>query len=647
MKKVTTRQREARLRGERIDAQRAELRANVELEAKARAIVSSTLTDIESRRRSGTVLAGATYRGAESRPSWDGWNPRLRSPDEDLADDREKLVARCRDLARNNPIARALIETKVGHVIGGSPWSVQSITRANKLAGILTDQQVRDWKTACEDVWEEAVETIDQSGSGTLWEMLRLAYRAHLDGDAFLVIDRAAERTARRRIPVSLTVLEGDLCRTPQKFTQDRRVRLGVHYRDSSPEAYYLFDSYPDDFRSGAQAEYRKTWRDDKEGRAQVLHLMRALRPGQSRGLPWLAPAAAGLEDAGGYEEAEFMAARVSACISLIRKRSHPGMRPEDENVTLEPGGIIDSYQGETIEPFNPVRPHSQFAAYMERAEKASAAALGFSSMLSMRDFTEANYSVSRATMLDAWKTFGSDQQWLSYFVSTIYEAVIEAAWMDGLLPADVPLFDGTGRSSTITRELMRSAPIPPANGWIDPSVEIAAYVDAIKNNLTTKREVLSTLGRDWEQTFNDRAEEVQRESELGIAPPDSAVDAPAMDAPTPDDPDAPVDEAPVGEDGEVVLPEFTLNGAQVSAATAIVQSVAEGLIPRDSGIGQLMVLFNLTVEQAEQVMGSVGQGFVPTPKDSVPEPDGESDTGEGDGGETPEPVDQEQEVGA
>lgn len=535
MRKITTRQREARLRGERIEAKRAELRATVELEAKARSIVSSTLTEIESRHRRGTVLAGATYRGAESRPTWDGWNPRLRSPDEDLADDRDKLVARCRDLARNNPIARALVETKVGHVIGGSPWSVQSMTRASKLAGVLTEQKVRDWKTACEDVWEEAVETIDQSGAGTLWELMRLAYRAHLDGDAFLVIDRAAERTARRRIPVSLTVLEGDLCRTPQKFAQDGRVRLGVHYWKSAPEAYYLFDTYPDDFRFGAQAEYRKTWRDDKEGRAQVLHLMRALRPGQSRGLPWLAPAAAGLEDAGGYEEAEFMAARVSACISLIRKRSHPGMRPEDEEVTMEPGGIIDSYAGETIEPFNPVRPHSQFAAYMTRAEKASAAALGFSSMLSMRDFTEANYSVSRATMLDAWKTFGSDQQWLSYFVATIYEAVIEAAWMDGLLPADVPLFDGTGRASTVTRELMRSAPIPPANGWIDPSVEIEAYVTAIKNNLTTKRKVLSGLGYDWEQVMEDRAEEVEREADLGITPPESAAPAPEADPVEPD----------------------------------------------------------------------------------------------------------------
>ena len=57
MRKVTTRQREARLRGERIDAQRAELRANVELETKARAIVSSTLSTVPKSRR---VLSAAT-----------------------------------------------------------------------------------------------------------------------------------------------------------------------------------------------------------------------------------------------------------------------------------------------------------------------------------------------------------------------------------------------------------------------------------------------------------------------------------------------------------------------------------------------------------------------------------------------------------
>lgn len=53
----------------------------------------------------------------------------------------------------------------------------------------------------------------------------------------------------------------------------------------------------------------------------------------------------------------------------------------------------------------------------------------------------------------------------------------------------------------------------------------------------------------------------------------------------------------------------MTLNGAQISAATAIITAVALGEMPRDTGIGQLKVLFNLTPEQAEEMMGSAGTG--------------------------------------
>jgi hypothetical protein len=56
------------------------------------------------------------------------------------------------------------------------------------------------------------------------------------------------------------------------------------------------------------------------------------------------------------------------------------------------------------------------------------------------------------------------------------------------------------------------------------------------------------------------------------------------------------------------------LNGAQVSAATAIVVAVAAGEIPRDAGLGQLEVLFNLKPEQAERIMGSAGKGTPTTP---------------------------------
>ncbi|MFA5234960.1 MAG: phage portal protein [Sulfurimonas sp.] len=59
---------------------------------------------------------------------------------------------------------------------------------------------------------------------------------------------------------------------------------------------------------------------------------------------------------------------------------------------------------------------------------------------------------------------------------------------------------------------------------------------------------------------------------------------------------------------------DLVLSGAQITAATAIVVSVAKGEQPRDAGIGQLAILFNLTSQQAEQIMGSSGTSTPTTP---------------------------------
>lgn len=50
------------------------------------------------------------------------------------------------------------------------------------------------------------------------------------------------------------------------------------------------------------------------------------------------------------------------------------------------------------------------------------------------------------------------------------------------------------------------------------------------------------------------------------------------------------------------------LNGAQVQAAAGIVKSVEAGELPRDSGLAQLRILFNLSEKQAEEMMGTAGK---------------------------------------
>jgi len=58
--------------------------------------------------------------------------------------------------------------------------------------------------------------------------------------------------------------------------------------------------------------------------------------------------------------------------------------------------------------------------------------------------------------------------------------------------------------------------------------------------------------------------------------------------------------------------PDLMLNGAQVTAAVAIVTAVAARTLPRDAGIAQLEVLFNLSNEQALRLMGTSGEGPPP-----------------------------------
>lgn len=69
--------------------------------------------------------------------------------------------------------------------------------------------------------------------------------------------------------------------------------------------------------------------------------------------------------------------------------------------------------------------------------------------------------------------------------------------------------------------------------------------------------------------------------------------------------------------DGGAKAQDTALNGAQVTAALQIVQAVASGSLPRDSGVSMIAEFFNLAPERAERIMGSVGKGF--TPKEPTP----------------------------
>jgi hypothetical protein len=62
---------------------------------------------------------------------------------------------------------------------------------------------------------------------------------------------------------------------------------------------------------------------------------------------------------------------------------------------------------------------------------------------------------------------------------------------------------------------------------------------------------------------------------------------------------------APDGEGGPLLV-------GQINAAVSIVQQVAAGALPRESGLVALQTLVGLSPEEASRLMGEVGQGFTP-----------------------------------
>lgn len=74
------------------------------------------------------------------------------------------------------------------------------------------------------------------------------------------------------------------------------------------------------------------------------------------------------------------------------------------------------------------------------------------------------------------------------------------------------------------------------------------------------------------------------------------------------------------------------LNGAQVQAATEIVQKVATGELPRDAGLGLLETLFNLDPSQAAKMMGSAGTGTATQPNKNPNDDDSAAPTPADDG---------------
>jgi capsid protein len=272
----------------------------------------------------------------------------------------------------------------------------------------------------------------------------------------------------------------------------------------------------------------KSTWqyipRVDGAGRVAIQHLLRRERIRQTRGMPWLMQGLDSLDDVTAFRDAELIRHRLLSAITLIHKTaiSVPPPVPGEKPATfrLAPGATIQVPPGEDLEPFVPDAKGAELEQWVRYHLGIVAASRGFSAMLAMHDFTDANYSVSRMTFLDAQKAFGQWQSLFAHlFYQQIYNRVIEWGWIEGMLP-QVPLFGQDGRRTPWTTELLRMRAQNASPGWIDPEVEFEAYEKAVRNRFMSPQQVADRTGNDYYDTIDEIAEARDYAEQAGLGGP-------------------------------------------------------------------------------------------------------------------------------
>jgi capsid protein len=92
-----------------------------------------------------------------------------------------------------------------------------------------------------------------------------------------------------------------------------------------APVRYHIRDQHPDSIFQKNRTWTKRDAFNENTGLRNVLHLYRPLRPGQTRGYPYLTPVIETLKQLDWYTEAEIMAAVVSDSSLHLSRHSSAG----------------------------------------------------------------------------------------------------------------------------------------------------------------------------------------------------------------------------------------------------------------------------------------------------------------------------------
>lgn len=469
------------------------------------------------------ITAYGGYKSARrDRRATKRWQPGGGSADADSLPDVEDLRARSRDLGRNMPLATGAVSTTTTHVVGLGLTPHAAIDR--EVLG-LTEEAAAEHERALEREFRIWSQKADLAETMSFEAVQELTLRSALESGDVLLVRRYRQRPGMA-YGTRLQLVEADRLSNPSWRADRPRLSGGVQTdADGRPLAYHVTDRHPGD-RHAAKLNWTAVPASFADGRPVCLHVVDRQRPGQTRGVPFLAPVIEALKELESFTEAELRAAVVAAMFTVfIEHEQDVGKTIVDEMQThsdgsndlkLGNGAILDLGVGEKANIADPGRPNPQFDPFVVAIMRQIGVALELPFELLIKHFT-ASYSASRAALEMAHLAFSRRRKWLvRTLCQPVWEMVIEEAVATGRL--DCPGFfnDPLKRQAWLGCDW-----IGPSRISLDPLKDARADLIDMSDGAKTLQQVCAErTGGDWERKTAQRSKEIRSRAAAGLTEP-------------------------------------------------------------------------------------------------------------------------------
>ncbi|TAL89277.1 MAG: phage portal protein [Candidimonas sp.] len=527
-------------------------------------IVDSSGRPFESTQRGGVRASGPIGQLASSSFPYEAsnistqemndWFPTIRSPDAEINQYRDRMVARSRDLARNDGWASGGITRVLDNTVGASlrlsanpDYRALAAMTGNKAFDAVWAEEYR---RALEGHWRGFSDDIgrynDVSRQMTVGQQMRLAMRHKLiDGDDLVVVYWMPERVGYGGATycTSYLVVDPDRLSNPFQMQDTKYMRGGVEIDDHGvPLAYHIRKAHQNDWYNSIESmEWERIEREDEDGWQRVIHDFERDRAGQNRGIGVFTPVLARFKMLARYYGVELQAATIAASLgtyvtspydpALIQEKLGAG---EDDDDLTQYQDLRLNWNKESPATFNGVRvpalapgeeivsvssahPHGGFGPFAAEMLRTFAAAIGVSAEQITQDWSKTNYSSARAALLESWKTLTRRSvEFKTGTATPMYGAFVSEVIDRG----DVPLPSGAPSYIEARTHYARCDWLGVARGWVDPVKEKQGAVLGMDAALSTLKRECAEQGMDYEEVIQQRAVEVRQFKEAGLPPP-------------------------------------------------------------------------------------------------------------------------------